>query len=44
MAGVLGALILILITAYYMAIRPEPLFEGLVRPGPAARAATTCAT
>jgi predicted PurR-regulated permease PerM len=29
-AGVLGALVLILITAYYMAIRPEPLVEGLV--------------
>jgi predicted PurR-regulated permease PerM len=30
-AGVLGALILILITAYYMATRPEPLIEGMVR-------------
>jgi predicted PurR-regulated permease PerM len=29
-AGVLAALILILITAYYMAIRPEPLIDGLV--------------
>src|SRR3954465_12316632 len=29
-AGVLGALVLILITAYYMAIRPEPLIDGLV--------------
>ncbi len=29
-AGVLGALVLILITAYYMAIRPEPLVEGMV--------------
>jgi predicted PurR-regulated permease PerM len=29
-AGVLAALVLILITAYYMAIRPEPLVEGLV--------------
>src|SRR5215213_11220771 len=29
-AGVLGALVLILITAYYMAIRPEPPVEGLV--------------
>jgi predicted PurR-regulated permease PerM len=29
-AGVLAALILILITAYYMAIRPEPLVDGLV--------------
>lgn len=30
-AGILGALILILITAYYMALRPEPLVEGMVR-------------
>ena len=30
-AGILGALVLILITAYYMAIRPEPLVDGLVR-------------
>jgi predicted PurR-regulated permease PerM len=29
-AGVLAALLLILITAYYMAIRPEPLVNGLV--------------
>jgi predicted PurR-regulated permease PerM len=29
-AGILAALVLILITAYYMAIRPEPLVEGLV--------------
>ena len=29
MAGILGALVLILITAYYMAIRPEPLVNGL---------------
>ncbi len=29
--GALGALILMLITAYYMAIRPEPLIEGLRR-------------
>jgi predicted PurR-regulated permease PerM len=29
-AGILGALVLILITAYYMAIRPEPLVDGLV--------------
>jgi predicted PurR-regulated permease PerM len=29
-AGVLGALVLILITAYYMAVRPEPLVDGLV--------------
>ena len=30
-AGVLGALLLILITAYYMAIKPDPLIDGLVR-------------
>jgi predicted PurR-regulated permease PerM len=30
-AGVLGALILMLITAYYMAIRPEPLVDGMLR-------------
>lgn len=29
--GALGALILMLITAYYMAIRPEPLIDGLRR-------------
>jgi predicted PurR-regulated permease PerM len=29
-AGVLGALVLILITAYYMAIKPEPLVDGLI--------------
>jgi predicted PurR-regulated permease PerM len=29
-AGILAALVLILITAYYMAIRPEPLVDGLV--------------
>ncbi|HEV2873843.1 MAG TPA: AI-2E family transporter [Thermoleophilaceae bacterium] len=29
-AGILAALVLILITAYYMAIRPEPLVGGLV--------------
>jgi predicted PurR-regulated permease PerM len=29
-AGILGAFVLILITAYYMAIRPEPLVDGLV--------------
>jgi predicted PurR-regulated permease PerM len=28
-AGVLGALILILITAYYMAINPDPLLDGV---------------
>jgi predicted PurR-regulated permease PerM len=36
-AGILGALVLILITAYYMAIRPEPLVDGLVRMSPPAR-------
>jgi predicted PurR-regulated permease PerM len=36
-AGVLGALVLILITAYYMAIRPEPLVEGLLRLAPPPR-------
>jgi predicted PurR-regulated permease PerM len=30
-AGVIGALILMLITAYYMAIRPEPLVNGMLR-------------
>jgi predicted PurR-regulated permease PerM len=30
-AGVLGALVLILITSFYMAIRPDPLVDGLVR-------------
>jgi predicted PurR-regulated permease PerM len=29
-AGILAALVLILITAFYMAIRPEPLVDGLV--------------
>jgi predicted PurR-regulated permease PerM len=29
-AGILAALVLILITAYYMAVRPEPLVNGLV--------------
>lgn len=29
-AGILGAILVILITAYYMAIRPEPLVAGLV--------------
>ena len=29
-AGVLGALILMLISAYYMAVRPEPLLDGLL--------------
>jgi predicted PurR-regulated permease PerM len=30
-AGILGALVVILITAYYMAVRPEPLVDGMVR-------------
>jgi predicted PurR-regulated permease PerM len=30
-AGIVGALILMLITAYYMALRPEPLLEGVER-------------
>jgi len=30
-AGILGALVLILITAYYIAVRPEPLVNGLRR-------------
>jgi predicted PurR-regulated permease PerM len=29
-AGILAALVLILITAYYMAVRPEPLIDGMV--------------
>jgi predicted PurR-regulated permease PerM len=36
-AGVVAALVLILITAYYMAVRPEPLVDGLVRLAPPAR-------
>jgi predicted PurR-regulated permease PerM len=36
-AGILGALVLILITAYYMAIRPEPLVDGLVNLFPPSR-------
>ncbi len=30
-AGVLGALVLVLITAYYMAINPDPLLDGIRR-------------
>ena len=30
-AGILGALLLIMIIAYYMAVRPEPLLEGIRR-------------
>jgi predicted PurR-regulated permease PerM len=36
-AGVLGALVLILITSFYMAIRPDPLVDGLVRLAPPPR-------
>ena len=36
-AGVLGALIVILITAYYMAVRPDPLVNGALRLVPPAR-------
>jgi predicted PurR-regulated permease PerM len=36
-AGILGALVLILITSYYIAIRPEPLVNGLVRLAPPPR-------
>ena len=36
-AGVIGALVLILITAYYMAVRPAPLVDGLVSLAPPSR-------
>jgi predicted PurR-regulated permease PerM len=36
-AGVVAALVLILITAYYMAVRPGPLVDGMVRLAPPAR-------
>jgi predicted PurR-regulated permease PerM len=36
-AGILAALILILITAYYMAVRPQPLVDGLVSLAPPSR-------
>ena len=36
-AGIMAALVLILITAYYMAIRPEPLVDGLVSLAPPSR-------
>lgn len=39
LAGVLGALVLILVTAYYMAVRPGPLVDGLVRLVPPPRRA-----
>jgi len=38
-AGILAALVLILITAYYMAVRPEPLVDGLVSLAPPSRRA-----
>ncbi len=38
-AGVAAAFVLILITAYYMAVRPAPLINGLVRLAPPARRA-----
>jgi predicted PurR-regulated permease PerM len=34
LAGVAGALVLMLLTAYYMAIRPEPLLDGIRRLAP----------
>jgi predicted PurR-regulated permease PerM len=36
-AGVLGALVLVLITAYYMAINPDPLVQGIRRLVPPSR-------
>jgi predicted PurR-regulated permease PerM len=36
-AGVIGALVLILITAYYMAVSPDPLVNGLVSLAPPGR-------
>jgi predicted PurR-regulated permease PerM len=36
-ASVVGALILMVITAYYIAIRPEPLFESILRVFPVDR-------
>jgi predicted PurR-regulated permease PerM len=38
-AGILAALVLVLITAYYMAVKPDPLVNGLVRLAPPARRA-----
>ena len=37
LAGVLAALLLIMITAYYMAVRPDPLVNGLVSLAPPSR-------
>jgi len=39
--GVLGAFILILITAYYMAVRPQPLVDGALRLVPPGRRVQT---
>jgi predicted PurR-regulated permease PerM len=39
LAGIAAALVLILITAYYMAVRPGPLVDGLVRLAPPPRRA-----
>src|SRR5919109_251944 len=36
-AGILAAIVLILITAYYMAVRPQPLVDGLVSLAPPSR-------
>lgn len=36
-AGILGALVVMLITAYYMAVRPQPLVEGALRLVPPSR-------
>jgi predicted PurR-regulated permease PerM len=36
-AGILAAIVLILITAYYMAVRPGPLVDGLVSLAPPSR-------
>jgi predicted PurR-regulated permease PerM len=37
LAGVLAALLVMLITAYYMAVRPQPLIEGALRLVPPSR-------
>jgi predicted PurR-regulated permease PerM len=39
LAGVLGALVLILITSFYMAVKPDPLVDGLVSLAPPTRRA-----
>jgi predicted PurR-regulated permease PerM len=38
-AGILAALLVMLITAYYMAVRPQPLVDGLVSLAPPSRRA-----